>query len=249
MTNGKLSWTRDLGVCPGVLGPQRLGELGSLNPWNVAKGVDLVQRIVGSRKKERSHLHGQKDTPHSGVSPHFSVSRHPLLCGLWGQSSCFEYPCELKDGWSGYSGVGMSVRRDPSDGSYYGGDGGDKALKGREGQGEVAWKSQQGTQMKVEEPGRPGKEESSVPSLCCLWFLCRRRPSCCRLSAGLCVPAGQLDAEDLWPVIFLVNKCLLACLCPVFCSGHQSPHVALLGPSLGLGFSVTGDRELFGTVP
>lgn len=157
MTNGKLSWTRDLGVCPGVLGPQRLGELGSLNPWNVAKGVDLVQRIVGSRKKERSHLHGQKDTPHSGVSPHFSVSRHPLLCGLWGESSCFEYPCELKDGWSGYSGVGMSVRRDPSDGSYYGGDGGDKALKGREGQGEVAWKSQQGTQMKVEEPGRPGK--------------------------------------------------------------------------------------------
>lgn len=157
MTNGKLSWTRDLGVCPGVLGPQRLGELGSLNPWDVAKGVDLVQRIVGSRKKERSHLHGQKDTPHSGVSPHFSVSRHPLLCGLWGESSCFEYPCELKDGWSGYSGVGMSVRRDPSDGSYYGGDGGDKALKGREGQGEAAWKSQQGTQMKVEEPGRPGK--------------------------------------------------------------------------------------------
>lgn len=48
-----------------------------------------------------------------------------------------------------------------------------------------------------------------------LWFLCRRRPFCCRLSAGLCVPAGQLDAEDPWPVMSPVNKCLLACLCPV----------------------------------
>lgn len=158
--------------------------------------------------------------------PHFSASRHPLLCGLWGEIPwwrCFENRCELKDGWSGDSGVGMNVRRDLSNGSYSGGDGGDKALKGREVQGEAALKSQQGTQMKVEEPGRPGKEESSVPSLCCLWFLCRRRPSCCRLSAVLCVPAGQLDAEDLGPVMFLVNKCLLACLCPVFCSGHQSP--------------------------
>lgn len=82
--------------------------------------------------------------------------------------------------------------------------------------------TQQGTQMKIKEPGRPGKE-SSVLSLCCFWFLCRRRPSCCRLSAGLCVPAGQLDAEDLWPVMFPVNKCLLACLCPVFYSVHRSP--------------------------
>lgn len=47
------------------------------------------------------------------------------------------------------------------------------------------------------------------------WFLCRRRPFCCRPSAGLCVPAGRLDAEDPWPVMFPVNKCLLACLCPV----------------------------------
>lgn len=70
--------------------------------------------------------------------------------------------------------------------------------------------------MKLKESESPGKVsmKSSVPALC-FWFLCRRRPSCCRLSAGLCVPAGQLDAEDPWPVMFPVNKCLLACPCPV----------------------------------
>lgn len=69
MRNGKLSWTRGLGVCPGVLGPHRLDEPASLNAWGIAKGVDFVQRIIGSRRKERSHLDGQRDTPHSGVSP------------------------------------------------------------------------------------------------------------------------------------------------------------------------------------
>lgn len=51
----------------------------------------------------------------------------------------------------------MSVRRDSSNGSCSEGNGGDKAPKGTERQDEEARKSLQGTQMKVKEPGRPGK--------------------------------------------------------------------------------------------
>lgn len=231
MRNGKLSWTRDLDVCPGVLGPHRLGEFVSLSPWGMAKGLDLlVKGIVGHRRKERSHLDPALLGQSEGHSPQWFLS--PLLseqaytpfmdCGvrvLDGDALSVDVNRKM-------AGVVILDRDEceevPSNGSCSGGNGGAKAPKGTEGKGEEA---RQGTQMKVQESGRPGKVlvKSSTPSLCCFWFLCRRRPSCCRLSAGLCVPAGQLDAEDLWPVTFPVNKCLLACLCPVFCSGHQSP--------------------------
>lgn len=32
-------------------------------------------------------------------------------------------------------------------------------------------------------------------------LLCRRRPSCCRQNAGLCVPAGPLGAENPQPTL------------------------------------------------
>lgn len=70
--------------------------------------------------------------------------------------------------------------------------------------------------------------ELSHPSL-----LCRRTASCCRLSAGPCVPAGRPGTEDP-PGRALTNKSLVptlvSCVPALATSAHRRPLESLPGP-------------------
>ena len=73
--------------------------------------------------------------------------------------------------------------------------------------------------------------ELSHPSL-----LCRRRASCCRPSAGPCVPAGRLGTKDPHEHVPSPIKAWSPRWCPVSLLWPPGPTVVPRSPCLGLGF-------------